>query len=192
MRQTESMNRFNQIDQFSITALQYVNATHSNETGLHALPSDLETTSYGARITNRAIAKSWTVYVFLATVGVLLLWGNFILLFVLKQKIVSPNTSSFGEVDISSKPPCFSIPPENHSDEVNNLFGNNVEGFSSMLRGAGLGNSESKAIIGAVKHERIRVITMERPVTHEKILVLVSGNVRREELSELMEGTTYN
>jgi hypothetical protein len=166
-------------------AWEWVNATSSSNGSLFALPSDLETTASVAQVTYRAIANQWTVWVFIALTGFLLIWCNCLLLWVLAQSTAAPNSSAFAEVDINSKSTYSSIDQQSIRDEENR-FGTVATDFSSMLRGAGLGNAESKAIIQSLKDKILRVAGMDGP-GEQKILVLVTGTGTGEDLRN-MEG----
>ena len=159
--------------QFSTTAWQWVNATQgSNESTLYALPADLETTATISDVTYRAIASKWTIYVFITLTGLLLIWCNSIFLWILRQKTAIPNSSSFVEVDIGSKSAypseVIGLPEDGTSPQVG------YQDWAQMLRTAGLGNSESRAIIHMVKDRKIRVVALKGDA-ESNFLVLVAA-----------------
>src|SRR5436190_137827 len=82
---------------------EWINATATTNTTEFALPWDLEIMASVAEVTYRAIAKPWTVRLFIALTMLLLIWCNSILLWILAQDTAAPNLWSFVEVDIGSK-----------------------------------------------------------------------------------------
>lgn len=160
--------------QFSTTAWQWVNATQaSNESTLYALPADLETTATISDVTYRAIASKWTICGFIILTGLLLIWCNSIFLWILRQKTAIPNSSSFVEVDIGSK---SAYPSEvTGLREDGKLPQVDYQDWSKMLRTAGLGNSESRAITQMVKDRKIRVVALKGEA-ESNFLVLVAAN----------------
>ena len=165
--------------QFSTTAWQWVNATQgSNDSSLYALPADLETTATISEVTYRAIAKKWTICVFISLTGFLLIWCNLIFLWILRQKTAMPNSSSFVEVDIGSKSAYPSQITGGLCEDGESVRAN-YDDWSQMLRTAGLGNSESKAIIQRVKDRKIRLVALKGD-NEDNFLVLLTGNVRQE------------
>ena len=154
--------------QFTVTAWQFVNATVSAldpESTSYALPDDLKTTASSARRTYRALtAMPWIVYTFIAMVSVLLLCGNIILTFAWSQKMVAPNTSSFSEVDASSK-------------SAHSLTQQPLQDYSSALQNARLGNASSGKIVRGVKNKRIRVVEIDDVRHNEKCILLVVTDV---------------
>lgn len=151
--------------QFSTTLWQYVNYTINPEFPEEfALPYDLETTASGAQSTYRALAAPWTVFLFMSITGVSVFWATLLVLYSVLANSVVPNTSSFAEIDSSSKSLGLSNPA--------NQFG--VMDYSSMLRHSGLGNATSNAIAAAIKDHIIRVAEMTDPVSKTNFLVLVT------------------
>lgn len=161
--------------QFSTTAWQWVNATQgSNDSSIYALPADLETTATISEVSYRAIASKWTICVFITLTGILLIWCNSIFLWILRQKTAIPNSSSFVEVDIGSKSAYPSKSIGNLLEDVNTAQAD-YQDWSHMLRTAGLGNSESKAIIQRVRDRKIRVVSLKSDA-NDNFLVLVTAN----------------
>ena len=150
--------------QFSTTMWQFLNTTLTEVPGLFALPYDLQTTASAAQPTYRALAAPWTVFLYMIIAGVSVLWASLLFLCSVCRNPVVPNTSSFAEIDISSKP--IRLP-----NEINEL---GVMDYSSMLRTAGLGNAISNAIVVAIKDHRIRVAEWMDLSTNRNVLVLVT------------------
>lgn len=181
--------------QFSTTAWQWANATQgSNDSSIYALPADLQTTATISEVTYRAIANKWTICVFITLTVILLIWCNSIFLWILRQKTASPNSSSFVEVDIGSKSAYLSkiISDLREDGEPTQV---DYQDLSQMLRTAGLGNSESKAIIQRVKDRKIRVVSLKSDA-NDNFLVLVTANEGQdaggfESLSMLDRTTRY-
>lgn len=158
--------------QFATVAWMWVNSTqYYTGTTAFALPADLETTAFTANMEYRAVAATWTVAVFIAVVCVLLMWCFLLLLYLLWNSIVAPNTSVFVEIDIGSKSknPLNISPPENGI----------ITDFSIMLRNVGIGNAESQEILRKLKETRLRLVQMDR------FLVLVDITGTRNDLGDL-------
>lgn len=149
--------------QFSTVAWQWVNSTqlYTNTTRF-ALPEDLETVAITARRTYRAIAAPWTVGSFIATASFLFIWCNCISFYVLACKTGVPNTSSFVEIDVSSK--SSGLP-----------HGSFTYDFATMLRDRGLGNSETSTIVARLKNKKLRLVGMAGDEGRE-FLVLVDDD----------------
>lgn len=180
--------------QFATTAWMWVNATqqYTNTTDF-ALPSELETTASSTQLTYRAIAKPWTVATFIVCVSVLLIWCNSLLLYLLVRGPVAPNTSSFVEVDVGSKSTFLS----KHNESSDAVHGENRQeyDFSGMLRGEGLANSESKAIVEKTRDKKVRLAAVNDRADGN-VLVLVAGrsseDFRQMELLDTLHcGKTY-
>jgi len=179
--------------QFATMAWEWVNATATTNTTEFALPPDLETTASIVNTTYRAKAKPWTVCVFMILTALLLIWCNSMLLWILTQKTAAPNLSEFVEVDIGSKttvlPGLLGGPSEEET-------GNDVVPWSTMLRDAGLGNAETRAVVERLKNSNIRVAAV-RSNANEASLVLVTGRNDNEglkdaeNLEKLRKGQVY-
>jgi len=177
--------------QFYTAAFIYANAT-SARNGISiegidlSLPSDLVTKVSAALTRPRAIAKQWTFWVFTGTASVLILWCWSIFVWILKQETISPNISSFAEIDFGSR--WFL----SNSQRV--LGGNNqsaVEGFQSMLRDKSLGNAKTKDIVEAVKDSILRVAAVQDSTSteNEEVIVLATAAMNStEENLERVEG----
>jgi hypothetical protein len=188
--------------QFSTAAWQFANATAQLAPGLYPLPSDMVTTASAARKTPRVMATPWTVYVFISMASALYLWGASVLLWVIRQKPVPPNTSGYSEVDISSKVACFLSSSHGQSDEVR---GTAIVDFSSVLQREELGNADSSRIAKAMKGKRLRVRALRNHVQNGRHIVLVmvndavagddlelvGGSDSEERLERLIPGRSY-
>jgi len=132
--------------QFATLGWYMVNSTqfYTNTTEF-ALPSDLETTATTVQANYRAMAAPWTVGLFIGAVSILLIWCNWILLYVLCRGAPTPHISSFLEVDVCSKSTAFQGEIIGHT-------------FSEMLREEGLGNIEVKRIAHKLEDKRLRLV----------------------------------
>ena len=159
---------------FSTTVWTYANQTTTRKQGLVPIPPDLETTASGAVVTLRVIAGLWTVITFDILVAVLVVWSGSIYFYIwwnrMINKIVSPNTSSFGEIDVSAKT-AYAAPMERGLTEHGVPDGNSD--WSSMLRDAGLGNAESRAIINVIQGQRVRVANIDGV---QKLILVTAGD----------------
>lgn len=172
--------------QFGTTSWMWVNATqYYTNTTAFALPEDLETTAFTANITYRAVAATWTVIAFIIAVSVLLLWCSLLLLYVLRNNVVAPNTSLFVEVDVGSKSKNPSHIPHFEDAAIND--------FSTMLRDAGIGNAESGEILRKLKEKRIRLsqINSERDERFLVLLDITDAGNDLDDLQSLSQNTAY-
>lgn len=160
--------------QFSTTAWMWVNSTqqYRNMTDF-ALPPELETTASPAEIVYRAIAKPWTVGLFIAAVSGLLIWCYCLLAYILVRGTAAPNCSSFVELDVTSKS-SHSLKYEQLTDMAHS---DNRQGYdlSRLLRKEGLGNSESRAIVEIIRDKNIRLAEVSDDQGN-KFLVLLTGS----------------
>ena len=177
--------------QFSTTAWQFVNATYyalEPQSDRYALPPDLDTTASAARVTYRTIStRPWLVFVFMGVVISLLLWSFILFAYEFLQKTIVPNTSSFSEIDVSSK---AAYPPSDVDTS------RPVGDYNSVLREAGLANAESTKIIDALKRKVIRVVETDGGRPHEKVILLTladrHGESRElEDFDSLKTGVKY-
>jgi hypothetical protein len=158
--------------QFGTTALQYINATHSNEGNTFALSPSLETTASSADSVYRALAAPWTVYLYISLVLLSVTWSIFLfLLLIFGNTSAIPNLSNFPEIDIASKMTVFQY--VHGISESSALVP--VQDYSVMLRNSFLGNADSAAIIEVIRNQRIRVAEMEDLGTGVKFVVLVTS-----------------
>ena len=175
--------------QFSTLVWIYVNATAPQSAeGPYALPHDFETTASAAQITYRALVKPAYVYAFISVSAFLLLWSVSVFAYMFSQETVAPNTSSFPEVDMSSKlvydsGDSYRRHTQNGSDRSVDILG-----YSSMLRDAGLGNAGTRAIVKAVKNHTIRVAQFGRIGSDEKKVVLTTGWIGSQDVESGQDG----
>lgn len=163
--------------QFSTAVWLYANVTTESipqlaKEGLYALPSDLETIAYAAHMTPRVMATPWTVYVFMGVSSALYLWGASALYWMLRQQYVPPITSSFMEVDISSKLTSRNI-------------GGLTSNFSSLLQSGEIGNAGSSNIAKGIKGKRLQVRALwdrERDERHTVLIVVDEDATRRDDI----------
>ena len=102
------------------------------------------------------------------------MWSNVVLLAVLKQKTVAPNTSAFTEIDTASKANYPAATPHSPSGYQNTS--SSVSDLSDMLREAGLGNADTAGSIKATKNKSVRVIVTEEEGSNRGRVVLVVGD----------------
>jgi len=179
--------------QFYTAAFEHANATYArNGITLEGIdltvPPDLETKISATLIKPRAKAKLWTFCVFVGTASILILWCGIIFVWVLGQETAFPNISSFAEIDFGSK---WFLPNGQRSLRGDsNQSG--IEGFQSMLRAEGLGNAESRAIVGTVKDRIIRVAAKQDSAQNKEVIILatIDLNSAEEENLERAESLT--
>lgn len=133
------------------------------------LLEDLKTTALTAERNYRALSdKPWTVYVFIILVSVLLIYFCVLLAIVETQRLVTPMTSSFSEVDVSSK-------------SGNLLPGETFEDYCSALQGARLRNASSTKIVRGVRDKKICIGVTGWPTSKREIpCTRYNGYGRRE------------
>lgn len=132
--------------QFGTAAWQLIYSAN-NSSSLLALPLDLQTTASIATFQNRALADPWTVYTFIAATGSMVLCATLIIFYIWVQGPPPPNTSSIGDIDLTSKCPS---PGESGEDDI-------VQALPVLLRRRSLSNARLHDIIRAIKGWWIRV-----------------------------------
>jgi len=169
--------------QFSVAAWQWVNATVfalDPESSLYALPEDMKTTASSAQRTYRALTKVWIIYVFMLLVSSLLIYEISLLVIVGTQREVAPNTSSFSEIDASSKSTCP-------------LQQNSFVDYASELQRSRLGNAYSDEIVQGVRNKKIRVVESDGPRADQKSIVVAVEDINEDvsHLPGLCKGVEY-
>ena len=170
--------------QFSVSAWQWVNATVfalDPKSGLYALPEDMKTTASSAQRTYRALStKRATVYAFILLVSTLLIYEFFLLVVTGTQPEVSPNTSSFPEIDVSSRS-AVPLPRDTLID------------YASALQRSRLGNASSVEIVQGVRGRKIRVVETDGPGANEKSIVVAVEDIGEDvsHLHGLRQGVRY-
>jgi hypothetical protein len=147
-----------------------VSANNSN-TGLYAIPEDLQTIAEAVYRTDRLMAiDPWTVYTFIGIVSFLLIWSNSLFALLYWQNAVVPNTSLFSEIDVCSK---SSYPPGERHDPDRTR---SVIDYNCALREADLANAQSTQILRGIKDKTVRVGVIEDAVTGKGSLVIAVGS----------------
>lgn len=129
--------------QFSTTAWQWAS--------FGTLPSDLKTTALLVSPEQRALGNLWTLIVFAAVAGVLILWAVTILTWVFIWGPNCPNLSNWPEIDILAKASIARTGGriETTDDHISNL--------EFMARQGGMGNGTSKEVRAYFKGKRLFV-----------------------------------
>jgi len=140
-----------QLSAFAWYAANFSVPANNSNTGLYAIPEDLQTIAEAVYPTDRLMAiYSLTVYTFIGIVSFLLLWSNSLFALLYWQKAVVPNTSLFSEIDICSK---SSYPPaERHEPEGTR----SLMDYNCALREADLANAQSTQILRGIKDKTVR------------------------------------
>ena len=152
--------------QFYTATLVYANTTASRN-GLAgkidlSLPRDLERTASPALRTARAAAKPWTVFIFVITAGVMILWCASIFIWILVQDTVLPNLSNLGEINFASKSAPLPAAQPGLLD------------FQSLLRNKNLGIANTADIIKGIKDSALRVGSVQDPANNRDVMVLAA------------------
>ncbi|KAI9772446.1 MAG: hypothetical protein M1840_000649 [Geoglossum simile] len=86
--------------QFTIACIIYANSTLNLDTPLFRLPNEMITTALGGMSIQRFVGQTWTLAVFIAAGGTLILLALAILLWMITQKAALPSISGIPEIDI--------------------------------------------------------------------------------------------
>jgi hypothetical protein len=138
---------------------------------LTSLPDDLQTTAEAASVTFRAIAKPWTVYVFIASIIVMVILMTALLLWILLSDTVYAEPSPFRDVDTSSKPMPYSYTQNSNYTSPENY----ITDYSTLLKRRGLCNADTNAIMQRIKSDRIRLVEMYDDFLGQNTMVLIGG-----------------
>jgi hypothetical protein len=168
-----------------------VSANNSN-TGLYAIPEDLQTIAQAVYPTDRLMASDpWTVYTFIGIVSFLLLWSNSLFGFLYWQNAMVPNTSLFSEIDICSKS-SYPLGGRHGPEGTRSLID-----YNCALREADLANAQSTQILRGIKDKTVRVGVIEDAVTGKGSLLIAVGSTEygdigtMESLQGLQIGAKY-
>lgn len=124
----------------------------------------MKTTASSAQRTYRALTKVWIVIVFILLVSGLLIYEISLLAVAGTQHEVAPNTSSFSEIDASSKSSC----PLQQDSFVD---------YASELQRTRLGNAYSDEIVQGVRNKKIRVVESDGPRANQKSIVVAVEDI---------------
>lgn len=174
--------------QFTVTAWQFVNATVESRfpgATIYSLPADLQVTASAAESKYRALStQRWTVYVFIATAGVMLIIGDAFVALLYARRTVAPNMSAFSEIDACSK----SSYPLAHPDRP-------IPDYCTVLRDVGVANAQTGKIVRSIKDKRIQIVGMEGTQHEDTFLLLAVTDMDRpvefENSPRLVPGVAY-
>jgi hypothetical protein len=154
---------------FSTAAWEYTNATFASnpiatELGLFALPTDLARSVSGARRSPRVMAVPWSVYVFISTASMLLLYGLAILLWIMAQTQAFPNSSGFAELVFSAR---SQTPAQEDSRSAA------TASAAQFLWRHGLSNAGSHAAAKACAGIKIKAVAMRNIEDKKRVCIIV-------------------
>lgn len=150
--------------QFGTAAWEFANASHSLDGDKYALPQYMETTASATRTRYRALAAPWTVYLYISLVGLSTLWATSITIITFFP--VGPNTSSFSDIDISSK-----------SGHLNTTDGRGLHTeYGLALRIAGLSNASTRELMPFIRGHTIRICHIEGLTNRKYIVSIIKAN----------------
>jgi hypothetical protein len=139
------------------------------------IPDNMKTTATLQKVSYRAMIRPWTVWAFGGLSLLILSWGIGCLVWVCIYGPYSPNTSMFPEIDITSKSGCHNLPRAFFVDRRADLSKDNLEDLGKLTRMAGLGNGMSRAVVDAIKQQRIRCGSYQDANHIEQMIVIVTG-----------------
>jgi hypothetical protein len=131
--------------QFSTTAWQWAL--------WDTLPSDLHTTGTYATSSPRVLGELWVLIVFASGTGSLILFSATVLICVILWGPVTPNSSSFAEIDILAKSRLETAQSSIGEDPRDTV----VLDLESFSRQNGLGNGTSSVVRACLKGQRVFV-----------------------------------
>lgn len=82
----------------------------------------------------------------------------------------------FPEIDITSKSSCHNLPRAFFVDRRAELSKDTMENLGKLTRMAGLGNGMSRAVVDAIKQQRIRCGSYQDANHIEQMIVIVTGD----------------
>lgn len=137
-----------------------------------SLPDNMKTKATLQKVSYRAMIPPWTVWTFSAMAFIILSWSIGCLIWVCAYGPYSPNTSMFPEIDITSKSSSQNLSRANYRTERSE---ETLEDLGTLARTAGLGNGMSRAVVDAIKQQRIRCGSCQNANSSEEMIVIVAG-----------------
>ena len=153
--------------QFMVTCLQFANYTIPTEMarlagmeGRFALPDDMQTFATRGRSTTRFLARGWVVWVYVASVGVVVVGVGAVIVGMVVRKEGIPGSTGFVEVDLAGRFRMGGVTCRGSEDGEGNWHGLRAMRELGRARDTRMAVSSSFGVARELRKRRIRLVAV--------------------------------